>query len=479
MTFARKTAAFVIPLPIESIFIAGFLIHVGIMYPGFMCYDAVNQILEAREGVFSDWHPPLVAIIWRVTDRILPGPSGMLLLQLGLVWTGAGLVFHAFFKPYAAKFAAPILWFLLFFPPLFGISGAVLKDVLMWGALFSAFGIAGHIKIHNQHSPRFTALLFALTILGLWLAILLRHNAFFATIPIISFALFRLSPKNSLFGLLSVAIPGAMIALILFVVTGAINNRLADRHTYPWVANAAFDIAGVIKRLDDKNQQQAIFDQLASSLNSSGSVQPLLKAYTPQYWREVFRTTPPTLQLPVNSMESQIHGFESLSDAQRQALHTLWLDTVLAEPRLWIRHRLAVSKYLLGLVPESGWSPVMMAQDFPSDLAQIYGSHPQATKLQAQLETGMTQLIDYWFFRPWPYFVVAICLFVTTLFRPAATNIEVICLTSSAILHEFGLMLAAPSPDFRYSHYMIFCSLLSLLMLARPLLKGRQCESRI
>ncbi|WP_445367984.1 hypothetical protein ACH5Y9_25040 [Methylomonas sp. BW4-1] len=47
-------------------------------------------------------------------------------------------------------------------------------------------------------------------------------------------------------------------------------------------------------------------------------------------------------------------------------------------------------------------------------------------------------------------------------------NIEVICLTSSAILHELGLMLAAPSPDFRYSHYMVFCSLLSLLLLARP-----------
>jgi hypothetical protein len=53
-------------------------------------------------------------------------------------------------------------------------------------------------------------------------------------------------------------------------------------------------------------------------------------------------------------------------------------------------------------------------------------------------------------------------------FRPITANIEITCLISSGLLHETGLLLAAPSPDFRYSHYMVFCSLLALLMLARP-----------
>ncbi|WP_157204106.1 hypothetical protein [Methylomonas methanica] len=464
MTIAQRIHT----LPIEWMFIGGFLIHFGIMYPGFMCYDAVNQILEAREGRFSDWHPPLMAIIWRFTDSLMPGPVGMLFLQLGLVWIGVYLTFHAFFKPYGIKVAAPLLCVLLFLPPLFGISGGILKDILMWGALFTAFGMAGHIKNHNKQTPRLALLLFALTVFVLWLAILIRHNAFFATIPILSFAIFRLYPKHSVFGLVRAAIPGAALALVLFLATGAINNRLADRHTYPWVANASFDMAGVIKRLDDKGRQQAIFDQLAGTLNSSGSVEPLLKAYTPMYWREIFRTKPPTLELPKNSMESQIHGFASLSDQQRQTLHKLWIHTILAEPVLWARHRLAVSKYVLGLVPDNSWSPVMMAKDFPSDLEHVYGTHPQATRLQEQLEAGMTKYVEYWFFQPWPYFLLTIYLFFAAVFRQVTANIEVICLTSSAILHELGLMLAAPSPDFRYSHYMVFCSLLSFLLLARP-----------
>ncbi|WP_195880837.1 hypothetical protein [Methylomonas albis] len=370
------------------------------MYPGFMCYDAVNQILEAREGLFSDWHPPLMAIIWRFTDNIMPGPAGMLFLQLGLVWAGAYLTFHAFFRPYGGRVAALLLGILLFLPPLFGISGAILKDMLMWGGLFTAFGIAGHIKNDNKQNPRLAFRLFALTVLVLWLAILIRHNAFFATIPILSFAIFCLYRQNSVFGLVRSAVSAAALALALFVATGAINNRLADRHTYPWIANASFDIAGVIKRLEDKGRQQAIFDQLASSLNSTGSVEPLLKAYTPMYWREVFRTKPPTLQLPTNSMESQIHGFESLSDLQRQALHTLWIQTILAEPVLWLRHRLAVSKYVLGLVPDNSWSPVMMAKDFPVDFERAYGAPHKQLNCKSCLRPVCPSMLNTGFFNP-------------------------------------------------------------------------------
>ncbi len=454
--------------PIELIFLIGFLIHFGIMYPGFMCYDAVNQILEAREGVYSDWHPPLMAVIWRLTEKNIPGPTGMLFLQLGLIWVGAYLVFRTFFKPYGTNIAAPLLCLLLFLPPIFGISGAILKDILMWGVLFTAIGVAGHIKGKNSQTPFVTILLCAATVLLLWVAILLRHNAIFATMPILGFAIFRLCPKDNWLGLIRAMIPGAVIAGALFGAAGVINQRLADRHTHPWVANAAFDVAGIIKRLEDKDQQQALFDRLASALNSTGAVEPLLKAYTPMYWRVIFRTKPPTLQLPKYSMEAELHGFESLSATQLQELSGLWKQSIFSEPVLWLRHRAAVSKYVLGLVPETTWSPVIMAQEFPTDLEQAYGAHPVATKLQEQIEARMLTLIDCWFFQPWPYFVISICILLTVLPRSVTANVDVICLASSGLLYEFSLMLAAPSPDFRYSHYMIFCTLLSLLMLARP-----------
>lgn len=471
MMAEAKNVSIVGKAPIELLFALGFILHFGVMYPGFMTYDSVNQILEARAGVFSDWHPPLMAIIWRLLEKALPGPAGMLLLQIGLIWLGAALVYQAFFKPCCTRFGAFSISLLFFLPPMLGISGAILKDMLMWGALFVAFGIAGHIKYSRLQKPWIAGLLLALTILVLWLAILLRHNAVFATIPLLGFAIFRLYPKDSFWGLFRAAIPAVVIAAALFSASSALNNRLADRHTQPWVANAAFDIAGIITRLDDRAAQQTLFAQLATLLNSSGSVEPLLKAYTPMYWREIFRTVPPTLLLPENSIGAQIHGFESFSADQLSALHKLWIQSILAEPVLWLRHRLAVSEYVLGLAPDSSWSPVIMGKDFPLDLASAYGEHPPSTQLQNQLEASLSSLIDDWFLLPWLYFGISICVLLTLLFRSVTGNIEIIALTSSGLLHELGLMLAAPSPDFRYSHYMIFCTLLSLLLLARPGMK--------
>lgn len=473
MTFAQRFSSIIHNHSPAWIFIGGFLIHVGIMYPGFLCYDAVHQILEARAGVYSDWHPPLMAIIWRVCDRLLPGSAGMLILQLGLVWFGSYLVFRACFQAYAPNRVALLLSSLLFLPPIFGISGAILKDVLMWGCLLTAFGSAAHIQYHPEQAPKIRWSLFAVCVALLWLAILLRHNAFFATIPILSYALYRLAPKTGARGLVKIAVPGALIALSLFIATGWINKQLADRHTSPWVANAAFDVAGVLVGLDDKHQQQELFNQLASQFNATGSVEPLLKAYTPMYWREIFRSKPPTLELPAYPVETEIHGFESLSDAQLSALKTLWRHVIVAEPLLWMRHRLAVSNYVLGLVPGASWSPTIMAAEFPRDLAQYYGASPQTTALQAHLESILTSVSEAWFMQPWPYFILVVATFFYAVFLPTAKKPEILCLTASAILHELGLMLAAPSPDFRYSHYMIFCSLLSLLFLLRPLLKSQ------
>ena len=287
-------------------FVGGFFLHFAIMYPGFMTYDAVNQILEARAGVFSDWHPPLMALIWRWLEHLMPGPAPMLFLQLGLIWLGAFLVFHAFFQSCCGKIAASLLCGLFFLPPMFGVSGAILKDMLMWGALLAAFGVAGHIKVTTNQKLRLTGVLSITTLLLLWLAILLRHNAIFATIPLLGFAMFRLFPKDNLWGLIRAIIPAAIIAALLFAASGAINKHLSDRHTQPWVANAAFDIVGILKRMEDKTAQQTLFAQLAQSLNSSGTVEPVLQAYTPMYWREVFRSKPPTLLLPENSIGPEI-----------------------------------------------------------------------------------------------------------------------------------------------------------------------------
>lgn len=445
------------------LFLFAFLLHFSLLSPGFIVYDGVNQILEARDGVYSDWHPPLMAMIWRIIDQFIPGTVGMLLLQLGLLWLGLALIFVGHLRHRLGDKGAALMTLLPFTPAVFGISGAILKDMLMCGALLCGFGLTGTIKSGQpfaQSAPRLIA-----CVAMLWLAIMLRHNAILAVLPLLALALRNLMPQRLIISLtLTLVIAGA-----LFAVSGKINDKLADRHTHPWVASAAFDVAGVIVRMNAADQQQALFDQLAASLNGSGSFQPLLKAYTAEYWREIFRTQPPTLQLPSNAMGARLHGFESLSDDQRQSLKQLWLQTIAEQPSLWLDHRLAVSRYILGLVPNTIWGPVIMYREFPTDLAWAYRQVPLATPLQIALEQWLSSLSYDWYFQPWPYCLLTLMLFLVTL--PSVRqgkHIEASVLSCSALLYELGVMIAAPSPDFRYSHYLIVCALLSVLLLAKP-----------
>ena len=76
----------------DYFFVAGFLLYVGFFYPGFMSTDSAVQILQARQGVYSDWHPPAMAYLWGLLESItVPGPAGMLILQSALIWGGACL----------------------------------------------------------------------------------------------------------------------------------------------------------------------------------------------------------------------------------------------------------------------------------------------------------------------------------------------------------------------------------------------------
>jgi hypothetical protein len=57
-------------------------------FPGFMAWDSVEQLAQARAGQLTDWHPPLMSAIWGVLDRIVPGAAAMFVLQNSLFLVG-------------------------------------------------------------------------------------------------------------------------------------------------------------------------------------------------------------------------------------------------------------------------------------------------------------------------------------------------------------------------------------------------------
>src|SRR5437763_15477200 len=112
----------------------GFALVACTYWPGVMIDDARWQYQQSVDNEYEDWHPPLMAWIWRRLMFVMPGPAPMLLLQLLLYWAGIGLVAWWAYRRGERGLAVGIAcagWL----PAQLGLTGTVVKDVLMAGFL--------------------------------------------------------------------------------------------------------------------------------------------------------------------------------------------------------------------------------------------------------------------------------------------------------------------------------------------------------
>lgn len=415
--------------------------------------------------------------LWGVVENLsVPGSAGMLALQSALLWGGAFLTYRAYFRQHGGIFAALALCLMLFFPPILGIAGVIWKDILMWGLLFLAFGITGHIRPKGDDKPMKRVILVSLVLLLLMAAILMRHNAVFATIPLSALAFARWFNYKTLPQLMNSLVAGVVAAALGLVGCSYINTQLTDQKTHAWVSLSVFDTAGVIVRLSDRDEQQALYNQIPEIMRHAKTVDAILQTYSPRYWRTLFQDEPTALRdPPVSSSENPAEwvttGFSQLDATELKQLQQLWLSLPRNYPVQWLSHRFAVFAYTLGLNDQRLWTPAMMNPNgFPKNLETHYGRNPEQTTLQQIVEGRIASLDRLWLFRPWFYIIIAVIAVIVTLLRLGPQHIDTALLAVSGLLHEAALFLLAPSADFRYSHYLIFATILSSLMLARPLL---------
>lgn len=62
---------------------------VFLAWPGRMIGDNLRQLAEIRAGRLTDWHPPLMSVIWRALGT---APQSILILNAILYWTGIALL---------------------------------------------------------------------------------------------------------------------------------------------------------------------------------------------------------------------------------------------------------------------------------------------------------------------------------------------------------------------------------------------------
>ena len=107
----------------------GFVVYA---HPGYLSYDSVELLVEARARRYSDLAPPSFAWLWHKIDWAIPGPFGMLVLQGTTFLAGTyGLCKRWLTPPAAAVVALVVLWF----PPVLATLAVIWPESLAAGLL--------------------------------------------------------------------------------------------------------------------------------------------------------------------------------------------------------------------------------------------------------------------------------------------------------------------------------------------------------
>lgn len=412
-------------LPAAIVLVVGWLGLMVYAYPGFMSYDSVLQLQEARSGVFTDWHPAVMAELWRWCDRIVEGPLLMLLIQTICFVAGLFLVLRKLLPNLAASIVTVVI---LLFPPVSTTMAVIWKDSQMIAML--ALGTA--LLLSSRRRVRIVGLVLFV------IASALRHNAPAMTFFLIVL-LFQWSPEHTRVRRYALAV-GAWV--LVTICAQGINAGLTDRKTYPWHNSVAlFDIVGTIRfapPLTDTEIKEVLD---GAPLHPTEDLQAkAISAYSPfdghfQVDRAGYMSPPATPE-------------------QRAAVARAWRTLVWRYPTAYLRHRWHAFRDLLQLKHRNHqwvWA------GFDDGSGEDFSSQTQIKLREWALWFGRT-----WLMHPYFYFLLLCCLLPFCLNR---ASVIPCAFALSGLTSELALFFLSPTPDFRYSIWLVCCALIVPAML--------------
>lgn len=397
--------------------------------PGYMSFDSLAQLTEARSRVFTDAHPPVMAAIWSLFDRWSPGPQGMLLFHNAMFWSGAALACYLCLRGTWTA-AAAVLFFGLV-PPAFGLLSTVWKDVGMGSSLL----LATALLLHSDRTGSKGSLLGST--LPLLYALSVRHNAALAVLPLAIFA-------GILFGRLffphASLRAGLLAGLVLFGMLGlsaTAMNRLLLK------GSGTFHYQGFV-----------LHDVVALSL--AGPQLFIPQAFFPD-GRQPSKEELREMYDPTNIVA--LYAGKQLkfsSDPQEMdQLRRAWLTAVLREPGAYLNHRWIMFKAQLGL----GRQPVCLPYQGGIDENSL-NIVWRPSKVNDEAMVYLSKFRETVLFRGWFYLLITFVLLAVSRTLPIRLQGPALALGASSLLYELAYFFVAPTCDFRFNWWTVLATVL-------------------
>jgi hypothetical protein len=427
-------------LAILAVAAVGFAVIAYGYWPGVMIDDARWQYQQAVDNAYEDWHPPLMAWIWRRLMFLQPGPAPMLLLQLALFWAGILLISLWLYRRGRPGLALVLACCGLLPAPL-ALSGTVTKDCLMSGFLMCSVGLLLWQKSAATGLAR-TAL-FVATLLALLAAAALRFNAFLACVPLALAALPRVFTRTWPRMILS----GLAMAAIMMMAAPAFAALVDAEKTDAPLSLILFDLGGITERT-------GISQFPALDVNNPVAVNH--RCYDPYGWDSYSDWAPRPCPLGFDAVQS-------LVDDEDVQPTKLWLHAVLSHPLAYAEHRLVhfnLSTWFL--VPEG---PKFTA--WTDSVPNPWGYRVQ----QNGTLRAVSSLADGAAKTPlgWPIFWIAAAFAALIVGVAARARPAVVAVAASAFLYGAGYLVFGVATGMRYYMWTISGAAIAAILVSAEL----------
>jgi hypothetical protein len=433
--------------------LAGLALSLAVFWPGYMSWDSAYQWWQARNNTFDSVHPPLMAMIWQLTDRVLPGPGGMFALQAMLLWSA--LAMFAAALPVRPAWRAAMVLGLGFWPPLFALLPHVWKD--LWTLAGFAWALA--LLAHDVRAPHRGWRLGAL--LALAFACAFRHNAITGALPLLAWIGWReLSlwrPKSAWAGRAAASLAlGALLAVPVWALATLPSLDARVKHTEKvWSVVTLWDAAAV-------------------SLAEGALVYPpelVDPTLTLDELRAKFVDYSNTTVYDTGKLR---HSFDGpYTPAQREALDALAWSLPRDHAPAYFAHRWRLTQLLLG------WDRAAL----PDGLVLMPGLHPygdnppvppQSGALHARVLATLQSLVDTPLFAGWIYLLACVVVMATGIARMARHPRAGLAaaVAASSLAYALPLALASGSAEFRYLAWPVLATLSAVILALMPQAAG-------
>lgn len=411
-------------------------------WPGLMTWDPVRQYGEVISGEIDDWHPPMMQWVWRQLIPLHPGPMPMLLLQLVLYWGGFLLLAGAM----RARGRPRLGWALLacgLWPFGLALTGMILKDCLMAGALLVATGLLAR----RQSGGGMAAAIVAMVLL--FFAATLRFNAFAACLPLL-IALLPPAWWSNWPRLLLTSLAGT--ALLLAAMPLA-NHLIGAEKSDVELSLVIFDLGGITEHGGGNVFPAALAMPDAIAVNH--------RCYRPDKWDSYSDWVDPECPLGFSAWG------EKVDDKVVRPYPTL-ARAILAHPVAYAEHRLthfAINTRILPLA-DTVERPVPH-ETAPND----WGFHITPNAATRALDALALALAH----TPlgWPIVWIALALGMAIASRGLPSSRLILPIALSGFLYGMGYLVFSVASELRYHLWTALAALIAtMLALAEPEIRG-------